>query len=275
MGGALAIVNPCGFPLLVAHLSLSMRGDAAQRSGRDGLTRGLAVASGFVAALLVVAIPLALGVQHVTRLLPHAGLVVGVALLVAGIAVLSGTSLKVGTRFRPRPLDGSLRSFFALGVAQAITALGCTLPVFLAVIGTTGSSRGAGSAVATVGAYAAGAASMLVVLSAGAVSAGRLLTTRIRGAARYVHVAGGVFLVLSGSYLTYFWWRLTSPSSAGADPVVTRVQAFSAWLYRYAHSGDAGMTSAALVVGLAVVAVSVLWRRRPGTEANSIYKSDI
>lgn len=265
IGGALAILNPCGFPLLVAHLSMSMRGsEDGGRPARDGLARGLAVATGFVATLLVVSVPMAFGLRQVMRVLPRAGLVVGIGLVVIGALTLMGAATRIPTGFRARPLDGSFRSYVALGAAQAITALGCTLPVFLAVIGASVASGGVASLLATLGAYGAGAATLLIVVSAAATSVGRALTSRSRGVLRHSRAFGGVMLIASGAYLTYFWWRLSgdSSSSLSADPVVSKVQAFSSWLYRFAGSGDAAFLSGALGVGLSVVVLSVIWRNR-------------
>ncbi|MGH2753873.1 MAG: cytochrome c biogenesis CcdA family protein [Actinomycetota bacterium] len=266
MGGALAILNPCGFPLLVAHLSLSIGGDAigGREPARAGLARGIAVASGFVMTLASISIPLALGLQQAVRVLPRAGLVVGVGLVVVGVLMLLGRSVSLPTRLRPRPSDGSFGSFFMLGVAQGVTALGCTLPVFLAVVGAAGASGGVTGVLATVGAYAAGAATLLVILSAGAASAGSALTLRLRATVRHVRVAGGALLVASGAYLTYFWWQLSfaSSSSLNADPLVSRVQSFSSWLYRLAGSGDAALVSGALAAGLSIVLVSIIWQSR-------------
>ncbi|HEV2756539.1 MAG TPA: cytochrome c biogenesis protein CcdA [Actinomycetota bacterium] len=257
IGGALAILNPCGFPLLVAHLSLSA-GGAPQR----GVARGLAVASGFVAVMLAVSIPLSLGLHEVVRVLPRAGMVIGVALVVAGALMLSGRSLGVSARVRARPVDGSVRSFVVLGAAQAVVALGCTLPVFLAVVGAAGARGGAGGVLAAAGAYAAGAVTLLVILSAGAASAGKALTARLRGAVRHTRWIGGTLLVTTGGYLVYFWWRLSSaPASLSSDPLVATVQSFSSWLYRVAGAGDAALLSAALAAGLSAVLLSAVWRR--------------
>lgn len=269
MGGALAILNPCGFPLLVAHLSMSMRGEASDRSTRDGLARGLAVAMGFVATLLVVSVPMALGLRQIVRVLPRAGLVVGLCLIVLGAMTLLGASTRIPARLRARPLDGSFRSFFVLGAAQGVIALGCTLPVFLAVIGAAAASGGVANLLATLGAYGAGAATLLIILSAAAASAGNALSARLKGALRHGRVVGGIMLIASGTYLSYFWWRLSSASSPSlnSDPVVSKVQAFSSWLYRYAASGDAPFVSAGLAVGLSVVVVSVLWRKRNASGA--------
>ena len=279
MGGALAILNPCGFPLLVAHLSLSMRDrGSGMGAARAGLSRGLSVAAGFVATLLAVSIPLALGLQRIVRVLPRAGLVVGIVLVLVGGATLFGLSTTVPSRLRPQRLDGSFRSFFMLGVAQGVTALGCTLPVFLAVIGAAGASDGVGGVLSIVGAYAIGAATLLIVLSTVAVSAGQAVSSKLRGAVRHGRLAAGVLLIASGSYLTYFWWRLSyaSSSSLSADPVVSKVQAFSSWLYRFAGSSDAALFSGALATGLSVVLVSALWRaRRSGDEHSEDGRSGV
>ncbi|MGH2807620.1 MAG: cytochrome c biogenesis CcdA family protein [Actinomycetota bacterium] len=265
MGGALAILNPCGFPLLVAHLSLSM-GSEGQRGGaaREGLIRGLAVALGFVATLVALAVPLALGLHGAVRAVPRAGLVVGVALVGVGILMLTGRSTSISTRLRMRPVNGSFRSYVALGVAQGITALGCTLPVFLAVVGAASATDGMSGVLATVAAYAAGAAMFLVILSIGATSMGHALRSKLHSAMRHVRVAGALLLIVAGTYITYFWWRLSfAPgASLASDPLIGGVQSFSSWIYRSASGGGATPSALTLAALLLVVGASMLWRSR-------------
>jgi cytochrome c-type biogenesis protein len=70
------------------------------------------------------------------RAVPWAGAVAGIAITIAGLVILSGRhlgiSLNVGPRGRP---SNETPSMYLFGVAYAVASLGCTLPVFLSVVG--------------------------------------------------------------------------------------------------------------------------------------------
>ncbi|MGH3792532.1 MAG: cytochrome c biogenesis protein CcdA, partial [Pseudonocardiaceae bacterium] len=102
--GLVAAVNPCGFAMLPAYLTLVVAGEQTQGSKVNAVARALAatamMALGFLLVFgmfgLVIA-PLATSVQ---QYLPAVTVVIGVALLALGIRMLSGREI---TLLLPRP----------------------------------------------------------------------------------------------------------------------------------------------------------------------------
>jgi cytochrome c-type biogenesis protein len=87
--------------------------------------------------------------------MPALGIVIGGVLVLVGIWMLAGRTLHVGAfeRFAGRvgdPRNVSVPGFFLFGLAYGAASLSCTLPAFLAVIGT---SLASGSVIAGAGRF--------------------------------------------------------------------------------------------------------------------------
>jgi cytochrome c-type biogenesis protein len=145
------------------------------------------------------------------RSLPWVGLGVGVLLVLIGGLALSGRHIATSVPQRLASRAGreagasGMRGYAAFGFAYGAASLGCTLPLFLALMGTAAATSGRGSALIAFVLYGAGMASVLGVLTvtAGVVSFGIL--GRARGLVRVVASLGAALLLLSGGYVVYYW----------------------------------------------------------------------
>src|SRR3954462_8981839 len=95
VAGGLAVLNPCGFPLLPAFLSFYVGADESQlprASTRvlQGLFVGGLASLGFVGFFALLGLPIGFGVGVVARAVPWAGLVTGALLVAAGLVAVSG-----------------------------------------------------------------------------------------------------------------------------------------------------------------------------------------
>ena len=158
--GMVAAINPCGFALLPAYLSLLVLGDSTG-SRRSAVGRALALTGamtlGFVAVFgifgLVIA-PVAAGVQ---RYLPWVTVVVGCALLLLGIWLVAGRALPtIGWSPRGPRLTRRFASMAGFGAAYAVASLTCTIAPFLAIVVASFRASSAGAGVALFVAYALG-----------------------------------------------------------------------------------------------------------------------
>lgn len=268
IAGALAGVNPCGFPLLPAFLSLYVGAaeDSLPRATTrlaQGLIVGALVTTGFLGVFLVVGIPISYGASQLTRAIPWSGFALGMVLVVAGMMVVAGGRLPFVRQ--PQFTAGRTRrmsTIIGFGAAYAVCSMGCTLPVFLAVIGASLATAGVVEAATVFGAYALGMATMLMALSVGAALLRDGLAARLKRLLPYMHRIAGLMLVLSGAYLSYYWARvLWAPADAlASDPLVGAVSRFATWVQSSAgsSSGRVVVLTAGTAVGIAL-AVS-LWR---------------
>lgn len=245
--GLVAALNPCGFALLPAYLTLVVRdGDtgAATAVGR-ALAATMAMALGFLAvfgAFGLLTVSLASTVQ---RYLPYVTVLIGVALVLLGVWLATGRELAVRlpnqlSRRASWAPTRRLSSMFGYGAGYAIASLSCTIGPFLAV---TGAGVGGTSAAARVWiyvSYAAGFALIVGTLAVAVALAGSALIDRMRRILPYANRVGGVVLILVGLYVGYYGYyevRLFNLGGDPADPVIAaagRLQsALAGWVHQH------------------------------------------
>jgi cytochrome c biogenesis protein CcdA len=212
--GMLAAVNPCGFVLLPASLSLHLGTGLPTPRWRLALRAlgvSVAVTGGFV--VLFTAAGLLLGGlgAAIVRSLPWLGLAVGIVLVAAGALALVGgwfPSLAAGERLagrlQPAAQRRGLLASAAYGVAYGLASLGCVLPIFLSVVGGA-VTQGPAAAIGVFVLYGLGLGAVLSVASVAAAVVGTGVVGRLRPVGRLVPPAGAALLILAGAYVTYYW----------------------------------------------------------------------
>jgi cytochrome c biogenesis protein CcdA len=143
-------------------------------------------------------------------LLPWLSIGVGVLLVIAGGRLLAGGSLNAQPAERLADALGSaagrvgLRGYAAYGLAFALSSLGCTLPLFLSVVGA-GLSQTQSQVLQDVLLYALGMGTVILVLTLMVAIVGRGVFARVRGAGRILQPLGAVLLLATGGYIVYYW----------------------------------------------------------------------
>ncbi|NHC46020.1 cytochrome c biogenesis CcdA family protein [Motilibacter aurantiacus] len=266
--GMLAALNPCGFALLPAYLSLVLA-DAPGRSRAAVTGRALrfagAMTLGFVGAFALFGLALRPVAGPLQQRLPWLTVALGVGCVLLGGWLLLGRGLGVRAlvaRRAPR-VDGSFPATVVLGVAFAGASLGCTVGPFLAIVV---SSLRAGSLLeggALFLAYALGMGAVVATAAVAVAQARSWLVRRMRAAAPYVSRAGGAVAVLSGAYVAYYGWyelRVLRGELQG-DPVVEAAGRLQGVLADGLDRAGLGAVLAALAV-LVVAGVGIGPARR-------------
>ena len=262
----MAVINPCGFPLLPAFLSFYLGADerrlpAAPTRVLQGLHVGALVTVGFLGFFALVGLPVTYGVGAIARAVPWAGLVTGAALALAGLLTLLGTRLRLPTYLRVQPRrERRLGAMLLFGVGYGAASLGCTLPLFLTLIGA---SLSGGGKIATFLAYGAGMAVVLTALSVLVALAREGAARAVRPLLPHMNRVAGLLLLVSGGYLSYYWARLHFGDTATVadDPIVRFGVRFSARARNVADGhGSLVLVAAGVIVALALAAG--LWQRR-------------
>lgn len=149
---------------------------------------------------------LSAGARALTTVIPWAALVVGAAVAALGVWLLTGRTLRVALPSPARAGQGrSGGAVFVFGLAYAVASLSCTLPVFLAVVAGTVSSRGVTPTLAVFGVYAVGMALPLLTLTVGLALGRDALVRRARAAGRHTNRIAGGLLAVAGAYIVAFW----------------------------------------------------------------------
>jgi cytochrome c biogenesis protein CcdA len=213
--GMVAAVNPCGFILLPTYLMyfLGLQGVApgTQRASiRRALLVSAAVSAGFLSVFLVAGVISYNFTSWINQNAKYATGLIGVALLVLGVAMLFGYKLPFMTPSIGVGGDGperTMRAMFVFGIAYAVASIGCTIGLFIATVFSTTTREGVVAGVGNVLAYGAGMALLVSALTVALAMANTGLLGFLRGGMRYVDRIAAGFVVLSGAYLLwYFYW---------------------------------------------------------------------
>ena len=151
---------------------------SAGRRTLRALAVGGTATAGFAAVFLAVGLVVAAGAGWIGRVFPLAGLSVGVLMLVFGIYLLISyryVGILAASRVTVTPRR-NVRNAFVFGVGYAVGSLACTLPIFLAVVGT---ALGAGGFLASFGQFASYALGMGIVIVAVTVGSGPVPRPRL------------------------------------------------------------------------------------------------
>lgn len=257
--GVLAAVNPCGFALLPAYLSLLVL-DASDPSRARAVGRALASTAaltiGFVAVFAVFGVvisPIAAGIQ---RYLPAVTVLIGVSVLLVGGWLLSGRSLPViGWSPQGRRPTRRFAAMIGFGATYAIASLTCTIAPFLAIVVASLRSGSVAEGALLFVAYGIGMGLLVGSVALAIALARSSLVHRLRRMGAAVPRLAGLLLVVVGGYVAYYgWWELRVLSGAGAadDPVISLAAQIQGWLAAYVRSLDIGWL-VAVVVGLSAV----------------------
>jgi cytochrome c biogenesis protein CcdA len=269
--GLVAAINPCGFAMLPAYLTLVVRGEGTGQLTAVGraLAATAAMTLGFLTVFGVFGLLTVSVASTVQRYLPYVTVLIGIALVALGIWLLSGREL---TLFMPDRFARSARwaptarlgSMFGYGVSYAIASLSCTVGPFLAV---TGAGFGGGPVVGHLSiylAYAAGFSLIVGVLAIAVAFASSALIDRLRRILPYVNRISGALLVLVGLYVGYYGFyevRLFTANGNPNDPVIAAAGRLQGVLAGWVHQHGAWpwvLTLAVLVLG----ALAWAWRVR-------------
>ena len=256
MLGVLAAVNPCGFVLLPAYLLyfLGIDSNNQQAPVRRALVVSAAVSSGFLLVFIIIGTISRLFTQWIELNAKYAGLLIGLALVVMGVAMLAGWKPSFITPTIAGQRDRSLRAMFVFGIAYAVASIGCTIGFLTtAIFGSIG-VHGFASGVISIVLYGAGMALLVSTLTVTlAVAKGGLLRV-LRNGLRYMDKLAAGFIVLTGLYLSWYWYvAISERSSAGnvtsnvenwQSDVASFLQRQGAWRLAFVF---------AVVIGLATV----------------------
>ncbi len=221
--GLFATVNPCGWAMLPSFVSyyLGSREEGYEQRplasrAVEGLYLGLLVTAGFLTIFGTAGIVISAGLRVIIKFMPFAALAVGVALVLLGAWLLAGKSLPVSLRVPQINVSArNPRSVFLFGMAYAFASLSCTLPIFLAVVGTSLATATAGGSLVMFGTYAAGMATVLMSVALSAALLKGTVSLWFRRLLPYVHRLGALLLVLAGLYLIWYQGRFLPLIIAG------------------------------------------------------------
>ena len=218
--GVAAAFNPCGFAMLPAYMGLYLgTGDDEQRVSiarqlGKALLVGVSVTAGFILLFALAGAVIGLGARSVVRsILPYLGLGIGVALVLAGAWLLSGGKLytalaqQAADRFG-NPASANVKGYFLFGLSYGMASLSCTLPIFLAVIGTSFAAAELAHSFAQFVLYALGMGTVILALTISMAVFRGAMVAGMRRIMPYVAPVGTWLMIAAGTYIVFYWLTL-------------------------------------------------------------------
>jgi cytochrome c-type biogenesis protein len=130
--------------------------------------------------------------------------------LCIGLFLLSGKSVHASLPARLANMIGTpekqgFKTYFLFGIGYGTASLGCTLPVFLVVVGSAMQSKGFSDGVFQFISYSLGMGTVLTALALSMALFKGGLTNYLRRAVPHMGRIAGALLLVSGSYQVYYW----------------------------------------------------------------------
>lgn len=225
--GMLAAVNPCGFALLPAYLSVLVLGDDAP-GPLTSVGRALWLTAwmtlGFVAVFGIFGLVVSPVAAQVQQYLPWFTTVFGVLVALAGVWLLAGRELprvQLGGR-SGRPVTRRVPAMVGFGMSYAAASLTCSIAPFLAIVVTSLRSGSATEGIGLFVAYSVGMGLLVGVAAVAVALARRGLVTGLRRTGRWVPRVSGLLLLVVGAYVAWYgaWELRVLAGDDPADPVI-------------------------------------------------------
>lgn len=218
--GVAAAFNPCGFAMLPAYMGLYLgvganeeKASFVSQLGR-ALLVGISVTAGFVLLFAVAGGIIGLGARSVVgSILPWLGLGIGILLVLAGAWLLRGGELytalaqQAATRLG-NPGSANVRGYFLFGLSYGVASLSCTLPIFLAVIGSSFAASDILTSFSQFVLYALGMGVVIIILTLSMALFKGAMLGGMRKVMPYVHPIGTWLMIVAGTYIVFYWLTL-------------------------------------------------------------------
>ncbi len=216
--GLAAAFNPCGFAMLPAYMGIYMGADEkdgdrthmVRRLGK-ALVVGGAVTAGFIVLFGAAGTLIGVGARSaVADILPWLGLGIGIVLTIVGSWLLGGGDLytafaqRASTRMG-NPGQANVRGYFLFGLGYGTASLSCTLPIFLAVIGTSFAVSTIATSFGQFVLYGLGMGMVIIGLTVGMAIFKGAMVGALRKALPYIAPVGTWMMILAGSYIIFYW----------------------------------------------------------------------
>ncbi len=215
--GMASSVNPCGFAMLPAYLGLylgssektSTGGNPAKPLGR-ALLVGVVVTGGFILLFGVAGLVIGAGARSVVDLIPWLGFSIGVVLTLVGAWLVGGGKLYTGIAARAASRMGDpgqvgVKGYFLFGLSYGTASLSCTLPIFLAVVGTSLAVTDIPTALGQLVLYALGMGTVILVLTLGIALFKGSMVGGLRKALRFIQPFSSLLMLVAGAYIVFYW----------------------------------------------------------------------
>ena len=213
--GALTAVNPCGFAMLPIYLSMYLKKSEGKEINfitkfNNSILIITTIGMGFLVLFLTFGFLIGLGGELLALLIPTISIFLGIIVLYMGSSQLIGEqsyipffqqlASKIGN-----PNNTDLKSFFIFGISYGIASIGCSLPLFIALITNSIKSQDLVSSIFHFLSYALGMIFIVGLVTAFISIFSKLRIPFLNQISRKSSTISGIILCIVGIYLLIYW----------------------------------------------------------------------
>ncbi len=263
--GLVAAVNPCGFPMLPAYLSIFVGADQTSSTVRSRLGRAISssavVSIGFAAVFAVLGSLFDAGLTAFMTWVPWLMIGLGTAFVGMGLIGLVSGHLAIPLPQRTWHRRGrGPWTLVGFGISYALASLTCSLPIFLAGVAGAFTRVGWSTGFLTFLAYAAGMSTVLLIVSVALALARTSIISALRTGGRHLERVSSAILLIVGGYLAFYW--IVDLTGSSAPGPLSAVESFEGSLEAFL----AGHRSGLAIVGAITVVGFASWGMLRGTK---------
>ncbi|HVE18497.1 MAG TPA: cytochrome c biogenesis protein CcdA, partial [Ilumatobacteraceae bacterium] len=239
----------------------NLRPGAERASVLRALKVSLAVSAGFMSIFVVIGAITKLSTNWLVEKAQWVALVIGLALLVLGIAMLFGYRLPVTTpQLDVGQRDRSVHSMYVFGLAYAIASIGCTIGPFSSVVLGSFSTDGLTKGIAAIALYGVGMALVVTGLTVTLAMANTALLRILRRGMAWFEQLAGILLILTGMYLCWYWYSSITDGTGGR--VVAKATGWNHTLATFVEDHQTAVVWGGVIVILAAVVTAFTVQRK-------------
>jgi cytochrome c-type biogenesis protein len=243
--GLVGALNPCGFAMLPAYLSLVVLGDDTTQSGRQSLSSAVrallattAMSLGFVVVFGCFGTVSDSISWEVQRSLPIATALTGAAMVVLGLWFLVRLLRSGDAMIRlPSWSNGTpttrISSMFGYGLVYAVSSLSCGFGSFVTVVSLTFQAGASNLGLLSCFAYAGGMTVVVGSLAVSAALAHSVIATGVRKLLPHISKISAALVILAGLYMAYYGlyeYRLLRADGNPKNEIIAAALAVQGWL---------------------------------------------
>lgn len=207
LAGLQAFFAPCSIALIPAYVGyyISEKGgaDTKKRQLLFGLKAGSLASSGLLSIYVVLGIVIALLGKAIAPFIPWLELAMGGLLLFLGVAVLLGYEFALRPPVVIQTSSSGARRYYFFGVAYALGAVGCTLPIFLLVIFQALAQQGLFGGFMSFLVYALAMVSLMITFSLIAAISKTAIYQFMNKYMLTIQKSAGGLIIIAGVYMFY------------------------------------------------------------------------
>ena len=201
--GIFALFSPCAYPLLPGYIMYYLGKESTIRKAIFG---GFACTLGLISIFSVFGLIGTMIGKLAQAIIPWLMLVAGVIIIIMGLTMLIG--IKFPTLFMPVRATGrkGFIGMYLYGLAYGLATFGCSAPIFLSILLYSIVASGIFGGIITFIVYSLGMGLPLILTTVLVVMAKDIMYKKIFKAMPLIEKVGGIFLIIIGSYLVYYYY---------------------------------------------------------------------